>query len=256
MWNRPDVDFIQSQDLPWQPVPEGEFGFAQGGLKKVLSRDATDGAETALVRLTGRHRGVLASAVDIYVLSGEGVLDGEPLKVNDYVYAKAGTEIDLTASPRGLVLYCGFWGAPGFASGTGSGEPLLRIATERIPWVPAGWSGEVRLEPGAMSKVLRHDDTAYIYLAAMLSGWKSPMEEAHPVYEESFKIYGDVLMGPLGVMRAGGYFFRSPDVFHGPLYSRGGTMSFIRSDAAPTTEYRTPGPGGRWDELSESAYAD
>ena len=33
-------------------------------------------------------------------------------------------------------------------------------------------------------------------------------------------------------------------------------MSFIRSDAAPTTEYRNPGPGGSWDELSESAYAD
>jgi hypothetical protein len=90
----------------------------------------------------------------------------------------------------------------------------------------------------------------------MMPGWKSSLEESHPVYEESFKVFGDVLMGSRGVIRAGGYFFRSPDVFHGPLYSRGGTMSFIRSDAAPTTEYRQPGPGATWDELSAHAYVD
>jgi hypothetical protein len=72
----------------------------------------------------------------------------------------------------------------------------------------------------------------------------------------SYKIYGDVLMGARGVMREGSYFFRSPGVFHGPLYSRGGTMSFIRSDAAITTEYRDPAPGGAWDELARQAYVD
>ncbi|MEU6796765.1 hypothetical protein ABZ907_34155 [Nonomuraea wenchangensis] len=256
MWNRPDVDFVQSQDVPWQAVAEGGFGAAQGGRRRLLSRDAGTGAETAIHRLTGRHSGVLDSAVDMFVIGGEGLLDGEPLRVGDYVYAKAGTALDLVASARGLTIYCGFWGPSGFAPGTGSGEPLLRIATEREPWVPAGWSGEVPLEAGAMSKVLRSDDTVFVYLAGMMPGWKSPMEEAHPQYEESFKIYGDVLMGPLGVIRAGGYFFRSPHVFHGPLYSRGGTMSFIRSDAAPTTEYRAPGPGGAWDELSATAYVD
>lgn len=254
MWNRPDVDFVQSQDVPWQSVPDGAFGAAQGGRKRVLSRDAGAGAETALHRLTGHHRGVLSAGVDLFVVAGEGLLDGEPLRTGDYVHARAGSALDLVASVRGLTVYAGFWGEPGFAPGTGSGEPLLRITTERQEWVPAGWSGEVRLEPGAMSKTLRSDGDVHIYLAAMMPGWKSPMAEAHPVYEESFKIYGDVLMGPLGVIREGGYFFRSPGVFHGPLYSRGGTMSFIRSDAAPTTEYRDPGPGDTWDELSERAY--
>jgi hypothetical protein len=107
-----------------------------------------------------------------------------------------------------------------------------------------------------MLKTLRHDDRAYIYLAAMMPGWRSESEEAHPVYEESYKIYGDVLMGARGVMREGSYFFRSPGVFHGPLYSRGGTMSFIRSDATTTTEYRDPAPGGAWDELARQAYVD
>lgn len=254
MWNRPDVDFVQSQDVPWQQVPDGAFGAAQGGRKKVLSRDAGTGAETALHRLTGRHQGVLSAGVDLYVVAGEGRLDGEPLRTGDYVYAPAGSALDLVASVRGLTVYAGFWGAPGFAGGAGSGEPPLLITPELEPWIPAGWSGETKLEAGAMSKTLRSDGEVFIYLAAMLPGWKSPMAEAHPVYEESFKIYGDVLMGPLGVIREGGYFFRSPGVFHGPLYSRGGTMSFIRSDAAPTTEYRAPQPGETWDELSERAY--
>ena len=112
----------------------------------------------------------------------------------------------------------------------------------------------MELEPGAMVKELRRSDEVYIYLAAMLPGWRSELEESHPVYEESFKIYGDVLMGSRGVMREGAYFFRAPDVFHGPLYSRTGTMSFIRSDAATTTTYREPAVGGTWAELARDAY--
>ena len=101
-------------------------------------------------------------------------------------------------------------------------------------------------EPGVAVKTLRNADGAFIYLAAMMPGWKCTSEESHPVYEESFKVYGDVLMGARGVIRQHGYFYRSPGVFHGPLYSRGGTMSFIRSDGprAPSTGSRRPAAPG------------
>ncbi|MFE2756234.1 hypothetical protein ACFXGA_29965 [Actinosynnema sp. NPDC059335] len=256
MWNRSDVDFVSSAELPWHPVPEGDFGAPAGGRKRLLSADPDDGAETFLLRLNAPHRGVLPAEADVYVVSGAGSLDGEPLGVNDYVHVPAGAAIDLVPSVRGLTLYCGFWGPPRFLAGEGGGTSARVTHTERLKWTPATWSGDTPLDPGAMTKVLRSDDAAYIYLAAMMPGWRSADEEAHPVYEESFKIYGDVLMGARGVMREGAYFFRSPDVFHGPLYSRGGTMSFIRSDAAPTTEYRTPPPGRAWDELAAVAYAD
>ncbi|MCS7475702.1 DUF4437 domain-containing protein [Umezawaea endophytica] len=255
MWDRSDVDFIQSSEVPWLAVADGEFGAASGGRKRLLSRDPGDGAETSVVRLVDRHRGVFASEVDLFVLSGSGTLDGNPLEVNDYVHVLAGTAVDLVAGPRGLVLYCGFWGPPAFGAGEG-GEQATVTRTELLKWKPAEWSGDVKLDPGAMAKPLREDDRAFIYLAGMMPGWRSEAEEAHPVYEESFKIYGDVLMGARGVMREGAYFFRSPDVFHGPLYSRGGTMSFIRSDKATTTEYRDPPAGGAWDELARQAYAD
>lgn len=255
MWNRDDVDFVQTQDLPSERVAEGLFGARGAGRKRVLSVDHGDGAETALHRVTEPQRGVLTAGADVYVVRGDGLLGGRPLRTGHYVHVPAGAAIDLVPSVLGLDLYVGSWGTPSLDEGPGNGAAVTHTDTERMEWVPAGWSGETPLEVGAMSKVLRDDDEAFIYLAAMVPGWKSPSEESHPQYEESFKLYGDVLMGSRGVIREGGYFYRSPDVFHGPLYSRGGTMSFIRSDAATTTTYRDPAPGGAWDELSRAAYA-
>lgn len=256
MWNRSDVDFIDSAQVPWERPADGEFGFAGGGRRRLLSRDPADGAETVVARVVDPQRGVLAAEADIYVLSGGGVCNGEPIGVNDYVHVAAGARVDLVPGVRGLVLYAGFWATPTFGPGDGDQGAVSVTHTERLEWTPATWSGEVALAAGAMLKTLREDDRAYIYLAAMMPGWRSESEEAHPVYEESYKVYGDVLMGSRGVMREGSYFFRSPGVFHGPLYSRGGTMSFIRSDATTTTEYRDPPPGGAWDELARQAYVD
>lgn len=256
MWKRSDVDFIQTQDVPWDPIEQGSFGFLGGGRKQLLSRDESDGAETAIVQVRDRQQGVLESDVDIYVHDGEGTLGGERLLTGDYLYLPAGTDIDLVPSVRGLVLYCGFWGRPGLGAEApaGSGE-ALHVRPELMEWEPAGWSSGVPLHPGAMVKRLRQGDGVNIYLAAMMPGWRCEEEESHPVYEESFKIYGDVLMGARGVIREGGYFYRAPDVFHGPLYSRTGTMSFIRSDGPTTTTYREPSPGGSWQELAERAYS-
>lgn len=256
MWNRPNVDFVQSEDVPSAWAEPGTFGGAGGGLKKTLSRDPDSLAETCLLRVADVQQGALASAVDIYVVGGEGLLNGEPLLTGDYVYAPAGSSVDLRPSVAGLKLYCGFWGPSTWADAAGAGPEITRLRPETMRWQPAGWSGDVELEPGVAVKTLRQDDGAFVYLAAMMPGWKCELEESHPVYEESFKIYGDVLMGARGVIRAGGYFFRSPHIFHGPLYSRGGTMSFIRSDGPTSTEYREPPAGGTWDTLSVRAHGE
>jgi hypothetical protein len=259
MWNRPDVDFIQSQDVAWQAVGDGDFGATGGGRKRLLSRDAGSGAETSLVQVRDRQLGSLGSDIDLFVVGGKGTLNGKPLLQGDYAYVPAGTSIDVQPSVRGLTVYAGSWGAPTLDAGVANGSPateVVHLHPEDERWVPAGWSGDVELQPGAMVKRLRQDDGANIYLAAMMPGWRCDDEESHPVYEESFKVYGDVLMGARGVMWDGAYFFRSPDVFHGPLYSRTGTMSFIRSNGPTTTTYRTPGPGGSWKELASDAYRD
>lgn len=256
MWNRPDVDFIDTGDLPFNQPPADEFGAAAGGHRRVLSRDPGDGAVTAVQRVIGRQSGTLAAEADIYVLSGDAWVNGQLVEVNDYLHVAAGTGLEIQPGPRGLTLYCGFWSTPVFLADEGDPAGLSVTHTEALPWEPPTWNGDVELQAGVALKMLRRDDRAFIYLAAMMPGWRSPQEESHPVYEESYKVYGDVLMGSRGVMRQGSYFFRSPDVFHGPLYSRGGTMSVIRSDAATTTTYRDPAPGGAWDELARRAYVD
>jgi hypothetical protein len=256
MWDRADVDFIDTEQLPWQQPGTEQFGAAGGGRKRVLSRDPHDGAETAVQRVVAHQSGILTAEADVFVLSGDGLLNGQRIGLNDYIHVDASTQLDLQPGVRGLELYCGFWSTPTFLPEEGDPAGVSVTRTESLTWEPATWSGEVQLKPGAMLKTLRRDDGAYIYLAAMMPGWCSEQEESHPVYEESYKVYGDVLMGSRGVMQPGSYFFRSPNVFHGPLYSRGGTMSFIRSDAATTTEYRDPAPGGAWDELARTAYVD
>ncbi|MBK1789190.1 hypothetical protein [Prauserella cavernicola] len=255
MWQRTDVDFIHTQEVPWDPIPEGMFGALGGGRKQVLSRDESDGAETAIIRVRDRQSGILASDVDLYVHAGEGTIGGQELLTGDFVHVPAGTGIDIRPSVRGLALYCGFWGPSALTAGSGDGAGLRHLRPETMEWEPAGWSGDVALHPGAMVKRLRQGDGVNIYLAAMMPGWHCEEEESHPVYEESFKIHGDVLMGSRGVIREGGYFFRSPDVFHGPLYSRSGTMSLIRSDGPTTTTYREPPAGGTWHELARNAYS-
>ncbi len=256
MWDRDDVDFVQSQDVPTTWAEPGTFGHKGGGLRQVLSHSRSSGAETYLLRVADQQQGVLESEVDLYVVSGEGTLDGAPLLTGDYVHVPAGSALDLRPSVAGLVLYCGFWGPSRWSDGPAGDGAVTHLRPEDMPWEPAGWSGERALEPGVAVKTLRRADGAFIYLAAMMPGWKCTSEESHPVYEESFKVHGDVLMGARGVIRQHGYFYRSPGVFHGPLYSRGGTMSFIRSDGPTSTEYREPPAGGTWDVLARRAHGE
>ncbi|MGW9350674.1 DUF4437 domain-containing protein [Nocardiopsis flavescens] len=256
MWDRNDVDFADTHLLPWERVPDGEFGAAGGGVHRVLSTSLSGPARTTVTRVRERQSGTLAADLDLYVLAGSGTLNGAPVGQADYLYLPAGTAVDLAPAVVGLTLYCGFWGAAALLPEEGSAAGAVHLRTEELDWDSPGWSGDVALRPGALVKRLRDDDRAHIYLAAMVPGWRSEMEESHPVYEESYKVYGDILMGARGVMREGSYFFRSPDVYHGPLYSRGGTMSFIRSNAPTTTDYRTPPTGGNWDELAHRAYGD
>lgn len=252
MWQRADVDFIQTQDLPWTLVPPGSFGQG-GGLQRVLST-ADNGARTAIVQFRNRQLGVLEGGGDVYVLEGGGTLNGRPFAAGDYFHIPPGSLVDCAPGLPRTVLYMGFFGPPRLLDDSGPRSDIRHERLEALPWAAPEWSGETPLEPGAMIKWVRRDASGTIYLAAMLPGWKSTPEEAHPVYEESFKLHGDMLMGARGVMWPGAYFYRSPNVFHGPLYTRTGTMSFVRSSAPTTTVYREPQPGGRWDELASLAY--
>jgi hypothetical protein len=71
--------------------------------------------------------------------------------------------------------------------------------------------------------------------------------EIHPTVEESLTLRGDILLGSLGAMTPGCYFWRPPMVPHGPMYSRTGAEFFFRTKGgALEVAYETV---PEWDRL-------
>lgn len=254
MWNRQDVDFIRTQDLAWAEIPAGEFGSVHGGgLRKLLSRDPDDGARTDLVTFTNRQSGVLAATCDFFVVSGTGTINDEPYAPGTYVHSAPNSELSWVPAAGPTVLYAGHFAAPTFGSGSGGGTVTILQET-RDEWVSMGWRGDEPQPADVKIRWLRKDDDGIVFLVGMLPGYTALMEEVHPVYEESFKIAGDLMLGRRGVVKPGGYFFRSPGTWHGPLYSRTGNLSIIRKDGFGSTDYRDPQEGGL-DTLVPQLYA-
>lgn len=255
MWDRPDTEFLRSQDLSWERVPDGDFG-SGGGVRKVLSADAAAGAATTLVRFRSRQRGVLPAGADAYVLEGTGTVNGRRYGPGHYLHVPPGAAIDLKPLGARTTLYLGAFGPAALVDDDGGGEPVRHEDVEALPWSAPGWNGDTPLEPGVSLKWLRRDDRGIVYFSAKLPGWKSPQLECHPNSEESFKVYGDTLLGAAGVMTPGSYFFHRPGLWHGPLYTRTGTASFIRASADTSTEYREPAAEDSVPALSRHSYAD
>jgi hypothetical protein len=253
MWERRDVDFIQTQDVPWTFVPDGEF--AAGELHRVLSEDPADGARTVILRVRNRLRATLPVRTEILVLEGNGTINGQPLKPNVFITVPPHSPIDLVPGTSRTTLYVAHFGAPRLAEGDGDGDGMQYQDIETLPWAQPEWAGDVELGTGVWVKWLRKDDDGIVYFVAMAPGWRSEPEEVHEQWEESLRLYGDLLQGDRGLMSAGAYSFRSPGVWHAPLYTRGGTASIIRANGATTTEYRDPPPGRRCDDLVAEAYA-
>ncbi len=254
MWNQKDFDFTQTQDLACAFVEH--VSFAAGELRRLLSTDPSDGACTGVYRIRNRHQGRLACAADIYVLEGNGTLNSFPFSPHHYFHVPAGSSIDLVPGARRTTAYIGFFAEPTFETGIFDEEAEINHAdVEAMPWRKAEWADDDDLDPGVAVKWLRRDQTSEMFLTAMQPGWRSEPEEAHAeIYEESFRLAGDLLQGARGVMHAGAYSYRSPDIWHAPLYTRNGTMSVIRSGAPITTVFRDPDPGRRWFELVDAAY--
>jgi len=261
-WDRPTVDFIDTRQLAWHPfhaVHASALGGAGGeGTYRNLGGIAKNGAHTSLIRFRAQQKGVLTTNADILVLSGSGRFGKEDnYKPGDYVRVRQGSSLAFVPTSGETILYAAFDGANQLES-MPQGIPyafngnLLRASDRQ--WTVMSWRGE-RADadgPGARIQWLRQvdeGDEGMVFLAAMLPGWSCSSLECHPVYEESFKLAGDLMMGSLGVVPTGGYFFRAPDVWHGPLYSRGGSFSIIRKNALGSTDYKDPPAGGSLEQL-------
>ncbi len=236
MWDRTAVECVQSQELPWQPAPRGEFG-AGGGVRRVLSVDPSAGAATTLVRLSSRQRGALVAGADLYLLAGEGLVNGEPYGPHHYLFVPPGAHLDLAPVGGPTTVLAGAFGPADLVEGVPGPSTVTHVDVDQLDWSAPDWAGS---GPGSAVKWLRRDERGVAFLSAKLPGWRSGQEERHPQAEESFRISGDLFVGTPGVTTAGSSFFHRPGQWHGPLYTRCGTSAFVRADAPISTEYRTP----------------
>lgn len=234
MLNRPHVEFIQAQMLPWRRIPPGTA--RPDAEYKYLSRDAGTGACSCLIRYpvgwTRLADEMLDAAEEFYVLDGELELNGQRFGADHYGHVPRGLLRHSMSAPRGAVVLTFFDAEPRFASARGDATALLRRDVLHMAWdMRVNDSKLAHL--GISRKDLRTDPATgeRSFLSMMLPHSEPPgaqgPRESHPVVEECFVISGS-LVGPHGEMHAGAYFWRPPGIPHGPFGTRWGCVALIR----------------------------
>lgn len=240
MLDRPHIEFVQAQMLPWRRIgpglarPDAEY--------KLLSRDAETGACSILIRYPpGWSREgpehILADE-EFYVLDGALEMDERCYGADSYAFLPAGWTRHRMQSREGCVLLAFFAAEPVLVgkAGDGSAEaspravPFLDVL--HMPWDMTLNDAKLR-HLGISRKDLRTDpqtgERSFLSLILPQSeppGSRGP-RESHPVVEEAFMIAGS-LTGPQGTMYPGAYFWRPPAIPHGPFGSRWGAVLLVR----------------------------
>jgi hypothetical protein len=253
---RPHIEFIQQQDLPFRYGPMGGGGPETEVGLKLLSHDLESRASSSLVELPAGWRlpGTSHLLVDheVYVLSGEFTLSGVRYTQHTYAFLPAGYPLVDGASEHGaqLMFFTSGWAelVPGDAApGTLDEQRLVRY----LNLFEGPWTGNFhpQFPVGAGRKWLRRDpvttDESWILGTLALRNGRKP--EKHPVVEEMLLLAGE-LIGPQGLMRPGAYFWRPPEVWHGPYGSKTGCLMLFRTVGGPlSTVYTEEEQEFEWD---------
>ncbi len=245
---RPQIEFIQSQSLPWAPDPR--FGLGDGVEVKILSEDAESGAASLLVRYSAGWSlpaGARGADEEFLVLDGE-LRAGEALFGHlNYAHWPAGRPAAARVSENGAVALTFFSGDPRRPA-PAAYDPARLV--ERLDTFGVTYTGNFHPEfpPGAGRKVLFTDpatkETSWI-LGTLPMRWADRSEE-HDHVEEMYLLSGES-HGDRGVMRPGAYFWRPGHIAHGPYGTLTGNLYFFRTQGGPlVTRYVDPETPFRW----------
>ncbi len=245
---RPQIEFIQSQVLPW--VPDPRFGLGAGVEVKILSEDAESGAASLLVRYPrgwSFPAGARGADEEFLVLDGEAMLGEVRFGYLSYGHWPAGHRAGARTSDKGAVALTFFSGDPRRAPPP-TFDPARLV--ERLDAFALTYTGNFHPEfpPGAGRKVLFTDpgtkETSWI-LGTLPLRWAERSEE-HDHVEEMYLLSGES-HGDRGVMRPGAYFWRPGYIAHGPYGTLTGNLYFFRTKGGPlVTRYVDPESPFRW----------
>lgn len=240
MLDRPHIEFIHAQLLPWRRIPPGRG--RPDAEYKFLSRDPSDGACSCLIRYHPGWRREADESItadeEFYVLEGGFELDGQPYGSDSYGFLPAGWPRRRMHSAQGAVVLEFFSRQPDPVPGPAPlGDSQRARAVPHIDVLHMPWDMRVN-DPrlahlGISRKDLRTDAITgeRTFLSMVLPHSEPPRSrgptETHPTVEEAYVISGS-LVGPQGAMHPGGYFWRPPGIPHGPFGTRWGCVSLIR----------------------------
>lgn len=241
---RPFIEFIQQQVLPWQ---QGLYGGARPEVSvRVLSLDEETGASSVLLHYPpGWSRDEVEHVTadeELFVLDGELEIAGQRYPQYAYAHLPAGYVRASQAAPTGATVLCFFSGEPRSVSGAPEdGGCDERRLVEYVHALDGDWGGNFhpQFPPGAGRKFLRRDplDGEETWLLGTMPLRNGRRPEKHPVVEEMYLLAGE-LVGHVGLMRPGAYFWRPPEEWHGPFGSLTGNLMLFRTKGGPlSTEY-------------------
>jgi Domain of unknown function (DUF4437) len=245
---RPQIEFIQSQNLPW--VADPRFGLGGGAEVKVLSEDDETEAASLLVRYPpgwSFPAGARGADEEFLVLDGEVTVGGDRFGHLGYAHWPAGYAAAERSSSTGATVLTFFSADPRRAAPTSFDRGRL---VEHLDAHATPYTGNFHPEfpPGAGRKVCFTDpttrETSWI-LGTLPVRWAERAEE-HDHVEEMYLLAGEN-HGDRGVMRPGAYFWRPGLVAHGPYGTLTGNLYFFRARGGPLiTRYIAPAKPFRW----------
>lgn len=221
---RKHIEFHQAYE---QPKVTHSSGPLAGAVEQRQSTDDETGAYTSVVTFPAGWKGDwsgLSRPFEVFGLRGEGRLGGERFDAGFYAYGPSGAEgATLEAVGELQVLLM----VEDEESPTKGGRVEIQDTNE-MKWADHGVEG---VPPGLVIKLLRVDAEKgdWTWIAAGPSGWQEDRAEIHPTVEEALMLTGDILLGHRGVMSPGSYFWRVPDVEHGPMVTLDGNTIFFRT---------------------------
>ena len=246
---RPWIEYVQSQNLPWVA---GDLWSVRPGIEaKTLSLDDDNGAASLLIKYPAGWRldreGALSVDEEFLVLEGELSIGHQTYRDKSYAHLPAGYGRGSMTSASGAVVLTFISGHPSPAQPAAYDRARL---VENLDAFAVPYTGNFHPEfpPGAGRKTLYEDpithDQSWI-LGTMPMRW-AQRAEVHPVVEEMYLLTGES-HGNRGVMRPGAYFWRPPQISHGPYGTLTGNLYFFRTKGGPlSTHYVDGGRPFRW----------
>jgi hypothetical protein len=233
---RPFIEFIQSQVVPWS---QGLYGGSRAEVDvRMLSLDEGTGASSTLIRYPAGWAQAEPQVLDVdeelFVLAGDLNIGDTVHTKYGYAHLPAGYVRQRMSSDTGAVVMTFFSGEPR-DTGSSSGCDEARLV-ESVNAFDGEWTGNFhpQFPPGAGRKFLRRDpydgEETWV-LGTMPLRWGLRAEK-HPVVEEMYLLAGE-LVGHVGVMKAGAYFWRPEEEWHGPFGSPTGNLMLFRTKGGP-----------------------